>query len=202
MNPYVQEHSKNTFNIHWHSQTGIRATATRASLPQFTYTGFERNSSSPSSDSSSPAVKHAAPDNFDASTIFRALTTTQLIILKSYPCWHRRGEAVLTGLKKGRVSAQPNSTDLRPWRSEVKDHESLDSCTANAGIGLIEHHMHRAFSKHINGSRLFLYKTTRVQLVWTGTAKALPARLALNGKPRQRRAGDSSGTPSTTPARI
>jgi len=44
--------------------------------------------------------------------------------------------------------------------------------------------MHRAFSKHINGSRLFLYKTTRDQLVWTGTAKALPARLALRGRPR------------------
>lgn len=78
---------------------------------------------------------------------------------------------MLTGLKKGGVSAQPNSTDLRPWCSEVKDQESLDSCTANAGIGLVEHYMRHVFGKHINGSHLFLYKTTRDQ-VGTGNTRA------------------------------
>jgi C1A family cysteine protease len=77
---------------------------------------------------------------------------------------------VLTGLKKEGVSAHTNGTDLRPWCSEVKDQESLDSYTANAGIELVVHYMRRVFSKRINGSRLFLYKTTLDQ-VGTGNTR-------------------------------
>lgn len=37
----------------------------------------------------------------------------------------------------------------------------LGSCTANAGAGVIEYYERRAFGKHIEASRLFLYKVTR-----------------------------------------
>lgn len=55
----------------------------------------------------------------------------------------------------------PGAVDLRPWCSPVEDQKSLGSCTAHAGVGLLEYYQRRAHGKHIDGSRLFLYKTTR-----------------------------------------
>ena len=55
----------------------------------------------------------------------------------------------------------PESVDLRDWCSPVEDQGNLGSCTANAGVGLIEFFERRAFGKHIDASRLFLYKVTR-----------------------------------------
>lgn len=66
----------------------------------------------------------------------------------------------------------PTSADLSAWCSEVEDQKNLGSCTANAGVGLVEYYMRRAFGKHINLSRLFLYKTTRSLLGWTGDTGA------------------------------
>jgi C1A family cysteine protease len=39
-------------------------------------------------------------------------------------------------------------------------------------VGLIEYYERRAFGKHIDASRLFLYKTTRNLLGWTGDTGA------------------------------
>jgi C1A family cysteine protease len=55
----------------------------------------------------------------------------------------------------------PKKTDLREWCSPIEDQDWLKSCTACAGMGLIEYFQRRAFGKHIDGSRLFLYKVTR-----------------------------------------
>ncbi|HRD92954.1 MAG TPA: C1 family peptidase [Accumulibacter sp.] len=55
----------------------------------------------------------------------------------------------------------PATVDLRAWCSPIEDQGALGSCTANAGVGLVEYYERRAFNKHINASRLFLYKTTR-----------------------------------------
>jgi C1A family cysteine protease len=66
----------------------------------------------------------------------------------------------------------PKKVDLRAWCSPVEDQEDLGSCTANAGVGLIEYYQKRAFGKYLNGSRLFLYKTTRNLLGWTGDTGA------------------------------
>ncbi len=55
----------------------------------------------------------------------------------------------------------PPSADLRPWCSPVEDQGELGSCTANAGAGILEYFARRAFGKHIEVSRLFLYKVTR-----------------------------------------
>ena len=53
------------------------------------------------------------------------------------------------------------SVDLREWCSPVENQLNLGSCTAHAGIGIVEYYERRAFGHHIEGSRLFLYKTTR-----------------------------------------
>ncbi len=50
---------------------------------------------------------------------------------------------------------------LVTWFSPVEDQGELGSCTANAGVGLVEYFERRAFGKHIDASRLFLYKATR-----------------------------------------
>ncbi|MBU1050364.1 cysteine protease [Candidatus Bipolaricaulota bacterium] len=55
----------------------------------------------------------------------------------------------------------PTSADLRQWCSPIEDQRSLGSCTAHAGVGVVEYLEKRAFGKHIDGSRLFVYKTTR-----------------------------------------
>ncbi len=66
----------------------------------------------------------------------------------------------------------PGSVDLRAWCSPVENQGSLGSCTANAGVGLVEYFERRAFGKHIDASRLFLYKTTRNMSHWTGDTGA------------------------------
>ena len=55
----------------------------------------------------------------------------------------------------------PPSVDLRPWCSQIENQGALGSCTANAGVGIVEYFERRAFGRHIDASRLFLYKTTR-----------------------------------------
>ncbi|MEW6534358.1 MAG: C1 family peptidase [Candidatus Auribacterota bacterium] len=77
-----------------------------------------------------------------------------------------------TGMKEGDEKYLPSSADLRQWCPAVEDQESLGSCTANAGVGILEYYERRAFGKHIDASRLFLYKVTRNLLGWTGDTGA------------------------------
>src|SRR5262245_30805834 len=65
-------------------------------------------------------------------------------------------------------AALPSSVDLRPWCSPIEDQGDLGSCTANAGVGLLEYFERRAFGTHVDASRLFLYKVTRNLLGLTG----------------------------------
>jgi len=62
----------------------------------------------------------------------------------------------------------PSSEDLRIWCSPIEDQGSLGSCTAHAGVGLVEYFERRAFGRHIGASRLFLYKATRNLAQLTG----------------------------------
>lgn len=55
----------------------------------------------------------------------------------------------------------PASVDLRVHCSPIEDQLGLGSCTAQAGAGVIEYYERRAFGRHIDASRLFLYKVTR-----------------------------------------
>lgn len=63
--------------------------------------------------------------------------------------------------------------DLSGWCSPIEDQGALGSCTAQAGAGLIEYYERRATGKHLDASRLFLYKVTRNLLHWTGDTGAL-----------------------------
>lgn len=62
----------------------------------------------------------------------------------------------------------PAKVDLRQWCSPIEDQESIGSCTAHAGVGLVEYFERRAFGKHVDASRLFLYKATRNIMHETG----------------------------------
>jgi len=65
-------------------------------------------------------------------------------------------------------AALPVSVDLRQWCSPIEDQGDLGSCTANAGVGVLEYFQRRAFGKYLGASRLFLYKVTRNLLGITG----------------------------------
>jgi len=66
----------------------------------------------------------------------------------------------------------PSSVNLKGWCPPIENQGSLGSCTANAGVGLMEYYERRAFGKHVDASRLFLYKATRNLLHWTGDTGA------------------------------
>ncbi len=76
------------------------------------------------------------------------------------------------GASTSAPAALPASVDLRPWCSPMEDQKTIGSCTAHAGVGLVEYFERRAFGKHLDASRLFLYKVTRNLLKWTGDTGA------------------------------
>ncbi len=73
---------------------------------------------------------------------------------------------------KAVAKALPAKVDLRKWCSPIENQGSLGSCTANAGVGLLEYYQRRAFGKYLDASRLFLYKVTRLLLNWKGDTGA------------------------------
>lgn len=75
------------------------------------------------------------------------------------------------GMESGMLKVSA-SVDLRKWCSPIENQLSLGSCTAHAGIGIVEYYEKRAFNKHIEGSRLFLYKVTRNLMQVTGDTGA------------------------------
>jgi C1A family cysteine protease len=87
-------------------------------------------------------------------------------------------------------AALPARVDLRPWFSPVEDQGQLGSCTANAGVGVVEYFERRAYGRHLDASRLFLYKATRNLLGWNGDTGAFlrstMGALALFGVPPER----------------
>jgi C1A family cysteine protease len=72
----------------------------------------------------------------------------------------------------GRRRAAPAQVDLRRWCSPVENQGGLGSCTAHAAVGVVEYFQQRAFGKHIEGSRRFVYKTTRNLMQVTGDTGA------------------------------
>jgi len=68
--------------------------------------------------------------------------------------------------------ALPPSADLRAWCPPIEDQGSLGSCTANAGVGVVEYFERRAFGRHVDAARLFLYKATRDMSHSTGDTGA------------------------------
>ena len=80
--------------------------------------------------------------------------------------------------------------DLRAWCSPIENQENIGSCTAHAGVGMIEFYERKAFGTHLDASRLFLYKVTRNLLGWTGDTgaylRSTMGAMALFGVPPER----------------
>lgn len=88
-----------------------------------------------------------------------------------------RNETIKGMLKEVKVGVSKapklaTSVSLKQWCSPVENQGSIGSCTAHAGIGMAEYFERRAFGKHLDASRLFLYKVTRNMLGWTGDTGA------------------------------
>ena len=64
------------------------------------------------------------------------------------------------------------SVDNLRYCSPVENQGSLGSCTSHAVVSMMEYLMRKKGLKHIDLSRLFLYKVTRKLLGWTGDTGA------------------------------
>lgn len=74
--------------------------------------------------------------------------------------------------KASTMKAAPSEANLVKWFSPIEDQRTLGSCTANAGVGLLEYFENRAFGNYTDHARLFVYKVTRNLLGWTGDTGA------------------------------
>lgn len=94
------------------------------------------------------------------------------------------------GIKGAQKTTLPSSVDLSQWCSPIENQLNLGSCTAHAGIGLLEYFERKAFNTHVDASRLFLYKVTRNLLGWVGDQGAYlrttMAALAMLGAPPEK----------------
>lgn len=61
---------------------------------------------------------------------------------------------------------------LDPYFPPVENQGELGSCTAQAYAGLLEYYERRALNRHVDASRLFLYKVTRKLMGVTGDTGA------------------------------
>lgn len=65
-------------------------------------------------------------------------------------------------------AAPPSSVDLTRYCSPIENQGRLGSCTANAVVGCVEFYQRQFRGQHTDGSRLFLYKTSRNLHGWVG----------------------------------
>jgi C1A family cysteine protease len=111
--------------------------------------------------------------------------------LRDFTSDHKEIKAISKklGIGSGKNKAAA-SIDLRQWCSPVENQGNLGSCTAHAGIGVVEYFERRAFNNYIEGSRLFLYKVTRNLMQVTGDKGAflrdVMAALVLFGVPAEK----------------
>jgi C1A family cysteine protease len=94
------------------------------------------------------------PDLSDYTVASKQITAFNKKLKLSY---NKQNVSRLSALR----SPLKSSVDLREWCSPVENQLDLGACTAHAAAGIIEYFEKRAFGKHIDASRLFLYKTTR-----------------------------------------
>ncbi|MCX7710584.1 MAG: cysteine protease [Clostridia bacterium] len=93
--------------------------------------------------------------------------------IRDYTSETKQVSKMLNAAKSNQESAAlPARIDLRKWCSPIENQKDLGSCTAHAVAALVEYFENRTFAKFIDGSRLFLYKTTRNLLKYTGDTGA------------------------------
>jgi C1A family cysteine protease len=94
--------------------------------------------------------------------------------IRDFTADHEEVSPLLLNTEVPRLDAEkaPAMVDLRPWCSPVEDQGQIGSCTANAACGVLEYYERRAFGRHLDASRLFVYKATRNMLGWAGDTGA------------------------------
>ncbi len=102
------------------------------------------------------------PDMRD--TTLRTISVSVRTDKKSNAVHNKVSSAIL----RTKSASLPSHIDNSHHCSPIEDQGQLGSCTANAGVGLVEYMQCRSGDQHIDGSRLFVYKTTRKLLGWTG----------------------------------
>jgi C1A family cysteine protease len=75
-------------------------------------------------------------------------------------------------LRERPKKALPRVVDLSTHCPPVEDQADIGSCTAHAVVGLLEYLWMQTHKKHLDASRLFVYKATRNLLGWTGDTGA------------------------------
>jgi C1A family cysteine protease len=88
--------------------------------------------------------------------------------MRDYGVGHREIVPMFEKLGLSSPPTVPTRADLRPWCSPVENQGDLGSCTAHAAAGIVEYFQSRGFDKHIDASRLFIYKATRNLMQVTG----------------------------------
>ncbi len=130
----------------------------------------------------------------------RALSTGWLppmIDPRDYSVKHPKMAAVVNKLsgnfekrRRKKFNAPTDNIDLRIWCSPIEDQLQIGSCTAHSAMSIVEYFQIRTFGKHIDGSRLFVYKTTRNLMGVTGDTGAwlrnAMGALATCGVPNER----------------
>ena len=112
--------------------------------------------------------------------------------IRDYTADHEEVSPLLLATAAPRLVGEkaPATVDLRPWCSPIEDQGQLGSCTANAACGVLEYYERRAFGKHLDASRLFVYKATRNMLGLTGDTgawlRSTMGTLAIFGAPPEK----------------
>ncbi len=91
---------------------------------------------------------------------------------RDYNVNHEEIKPILKKINLNDDKNLPESIDLKAWCSPIEDQETIGSCTAQAAVGLLEYYEQKSFNKHIDASRLFLYKVTRNLMNITGDTGA------------------------------
>lgn len=105
-----------------------------------------------------PDVRDFAPDDTKG-----VVASPQAVAVAD---WFKKSAAMSAG------SGGRGEANLARYFSPIENQGALGSCTSNAAAGVVEYYENRAFGRHIDASRLFLYKVSRNLLGWTGDTGA------------------------------
>lgn len=76
------------------------------------------------------------------------------------------------------AGTRPDQVDLREYCGAILDQTPLAVCSVHACLGLVQYFERRVRGRMVEPSRLFLYRTARRLLGWSGDS-GLPLRIAL-----------------------